>query len=168
MPDAAMTMLPAGEAAQDSQVPPTAAAAAGAAREGLVQRQAAADLAAELTTDAGVHAAAGQTVADGTVGAAEAAAWLQPTGEVLDLHQDLLTSNTSDLTSIHSSIMGLMGAPAASSAGAARGTGGAASSPARQETRLYSHALDSGCTGGPHSTRMPWTRVPQVGHTRAL
>ena len=143
-----MATLPAGGAAQVGQAASTAAAAAGATREGQVHHQAAADLAAERGTDAAVHAAAGQTVADRAVGAAGGAAWLQQTGEVLDLNQDLLTSNTSDLTSIHSSIMGLMGAPAASPFGAARGTGGAASSPAVQDNCLYSHALDLNSTGG--------------------
>ena len=143
-----MAIPPAGEAAQVSQVAPTAAAAVGALRGRLVQHQAAPDLAAKLGTDAAVHAAAGQTVADGAGGAAEAAAWLQQTGEVLNLNPDLLTSTTSDLTSIHSSIMGLMGAPAASSAAAARGAGSAASTPAVQDNRLYSHAQDSSSTGG--------------------
>ena len=146
-----MAVLFAGGAAQVSQGAPTAAAASGAARERLVQHQAAADLAAELGTHAAVHAAAGQPVADPAVGPADAAAWLQQTGEGLDLNQDLLTSTTSDLTSIHSSIMGLMGAPAAWPGTASRGAGSAAGSPAVQDNRLYSHALGSNSPGGPHS-----------------
>ena len=146
-----VAILPAGGAAQVSQVAPTAAAVAGAARERLVQHQAAADHAADLGTHAAVHGAAGQTAVDPAVGAAGAVAWLQQTGEVLDLNQDLLTSTTSDLTSIHSSIMGLMGAPAASPAAAARAAGSAAGSPAVQDNRLYSHALDLSSTGGPQS-----------------